>query len=401
MTTLKRSSKAFFLSSLAMLSIFSACSKGNDQEYRTAKVKRGDLRIVVRATGIVEPEEVVDVGAQVAGMINSFGTDKNGKVIDYGSQVEENTILAQIDDSLYSSDAAQASAQLERTKAELAQSQSRLVLAAREWERNQKLGPSAALSQSAFDTAKANYETAKAQVGISTANLDSAQATLNRASQNLGYTTIRSPVKGVIIDRRVNIGQTVVSSLNAPSLFLIAKDLSRMEVWASVNEADIGQISSGQAVNFTVDAFPGEEFHGTVSKIRLNATNTQNVVTYLVEIVTDNSSGRLLPYLTANVEFLVKERKDVFMVPNTALRWIPTSEAMDQSPDRAPRIWVLRSSSLEPIKVTVLGSDGTNSEIEGEGLEEGLQVIIGTVEKVEADGIKSPFIPQRQRGNRR
>src|SRR5208337_2698142 len=144
--------------------------------------------------------------------------------------------------------------------------------------------------------------------------VDQAQATLKKAQDNLSYCTIISPVKGVIIDRRVNIGQTVVSSLNTPSLFLIAKDLNRLQVWVSVNEADIGRIHPGQPATFTVDAYPGEVFPGEVGKVRLNATMTQNVVTYTVEINTDNSGGKLLPYLTANVNFLAGEATNALLV---------------------------------------------------------------------------------------
>ena len=167
----------------------------------------------------------------------------------------------------------------------------------------------------------------KAAIVQAQGTVSQAEATLKRALQNLSYCTIISPVKGVIIDRRVNIGQTVVASLNAPSLFLLAKDLKRLQVWVSVNEADIGHIKPGQAVTFTVDAFPGEVFSGEVGKVRLNATMTQNVVTYTVEIITDNSNGKLLPYLTANVTFIVGERKNVLLVPNAALRWTPTAGA--------------------------------------------------------------------------
>ena len=154
----------------------------------------------------------------------------------------------------------------------------------------------------------------------------------DRAQRNLSYCTIKSPVKGVIIDRRVNIGQTVVASLNAPSLFLLAKDLTRMQVWVAVNEADIGKIHPGQPVTFTVAAFPGETFRGEVGKVRLNASMTQNVVTYTVEVITDNSNGRLLPYLTANVQFELDRRKDVLLVPSAALRWTPSADQV------APRV---------------------------------------------------------------
>ncbi|MCL4501688.1 MAG: efflux RND transporter periplasmic adaptor subunit, partial [Deltaproteobacteria bacterium] len=167
--------------------------------------------------------------------------------------------------------------------------------------------------------------------------VEQAKATLQRAQQNLSYCTIVSPVKGVIVDRRVNIGQTVVASLNAPSLFLIAKDLTRIQVWVSVNEADIGLIHTGQPANFTVDAFPGQVFEGQVGKIRLNATMTQNVVTYTVEVTTDNSDGKLLPYLTANVKFVVGESKNVLTVPNAALRWEPKPDQLVKEGREQPK----------------------------------------------------------------
>ena len=310
---------------------------GKSAGFKTVQVKRGDLQATISATGTVEPEEVVDVGAQVAGKIVSFGKDKDGREVDYGSIVEAGMVLAQIDDVLYAADAAAAKAQLAQAKAavqkaqaDLGQMQAKLFQTENDWERAQKLGPSDALSQTDFDAARAAYEVAKANLAVGKAAVVQAQgtvaqaeATLKRALQNLSYCTIVSPVKGVIIDRRVNIGQTVVASLNAPSLFLLAKDLTRMQVWVSVNEADIGRIKPGQPVTFTVDAYPGEIFSGEVGKVRLNATMTQNVVTYTVEIITDNSNGKLLPYLTANVNFIVGERKNVLLVPNAALRWTP------------------------------------------------------------------------------
>ena len=276
---------------------------GQTVAYRTAPVKRGDLLVSISATGTVEPEEVIDVGAQIAGQILSFGKDAAGKTVDYGSVVEAGTVLAQIDDSLYAADAAQAEAQVQagrasvqRAEADLEQLQAKLYQAERDWERAQKLGPSEALAEASYDAYQSAYETAKANVAVgqaailqARAGLAQAEAVLRRAQRNLGYCTINSPVKGVIIDRRVNIGQTVVASLNAPSLFLIAKDLRRMQVWVAVNEADIGKIHPGQPVTFTVDAFPGETFRGEVGKVRLNASMTQNVVTYTVEVVTDNS----------------------------------------------------------------------------------------------------------------
>ena len=403
--------------------------------FRTVPVTRGDLQAVISATGTVEPEEVVDVGAQVAGKIVAFGKDKDGKTVDYGSVVEAGTVLARVDDALYAADLANAKAQLEQNKAsvqraqsDLGQLQAKLYQAQRDWMRAQKLGPSDALSQADYDMALSGYEIAKANVKVGQAALAQAknavaqaEATLRKARQNLDYCTIISPVKGVIIDRRVNIGQTVVSSLNAPSLFLIAKDLKRLQVWASVNEADIGTIQPGQPVTFTVDAYPGETFEGVVGKIRLNATMTQNVVTYTVEVNTDNSDGKLLPYLTANLKFKVAEREDILMVPNAALRWTPqpdqivsqvrqvlgerkrknpgTMEASTSKEDKGgPRqgvVWIPEGQYVKPIKVNLGLTDGSLTEVQNPKLKEGMQVVVGEKSTEEdAASASSPFTPQ-------
>jgi HlyD family secretion protein len=402
---------------------------------RTAALKRGDLLAAISATGTVEPEEVVDVGAQVAGQINAFGKDRNGKPIDYGSTVEEGTVLAKIDDSLYAADVETARAQLQQAKANMLsadanalQIQAKLVQAQQDWERAQKLGPSEALAPSAYDQYKTNYKVAQANVAVShaaveqaKAAVEQAKANLNRAQHNEDYCTIKSPVKGVIIDRRVNIGQTVVSSLNAPSLFLIAKDLKRIQVWVSVNEADIGNIHPGIPVTFTVDAFPGAVFNGQVSQVRLNASMTQNVVTYTVVVNTDNSDGKLLPYLTANVQFITGQRRNVLFVPNAALSWSPqtaqiapefrrasdktTGGASGSVSTNAPAdssklqhtIWVAQGSFVRPVKVATGLTDGALTEVNGADLAEGMQVVFGDQSSPAAGGTvggPSPFAPK-------
>lgn len=371
-----------------------------DAAYRTAEIIRGDLLVTISATGTVEPEEVIDVGAQVAGKILSFGKDAKGKSVDYGSEVEAGTVLARIDDSLYASDVAQAEAQLLSSQAGLQRAKADLMRAEQEWKRARQLGPSEALSQSSYETYESNYKITTAQVAVSEAAIHQAEAALKRARRNLGYCTITSPVKGIIIDRRVNTGQTVVASLNAPSLFLLAKDLTRIQVWVAVNEADIGRIHPGQPVSFTVDAFPGQTFRGEVGKIRLNAAMTQNVVTYTVEIATDNADGRLLPYLTANVLFHLQELDNVLQAPNAALRWSPpaskeTGSAQTPSKDKMNSgkkaasaqgtadgrsqgtLWVLDKGQPKPVTVQTGATDGINTVVEGEELREGMQVITG------------------------
>lgn len=400
--------------------------------FRTVPVQRGDLLATISATGTVEPEEVIDIGAQVAGKIVAFGKDKHGKTVDYGSVVEAGTVLARIDDALYAADAASAQAQLEQSKAALQRSEAdmgqlkaKLYQAQRDWARAQKLGPSDALSQADYDAAQSAYETAKANLEVGKAailqakkNVLQSQAVFKRAQQNLDYCTIVSPVKGVIIDRRVNIGQTVVASLSAPSLFLIAKDLNRLQVWVSVNEADIGHIKPGQPVTFTVDAYPGEVFQGEVGKVRLNATMTQNVVTYTVEVNTDNSSGKLLPYLTANVKFIVGEKHNVLLVPNAALRWVPLADQIapefrtkkekgmeaaakgKPEPDKEEQargvVWVPKGSQVRPIKVKLGLSDGSSTEVASSKLKEGELVVLSEAEKKAGNGggSGSPFAPQ-------
>ena len=446
-------------------------------EYRTANVTRGDLVATIGATGTVEPEEVVDVGAQVAGQIIEFGKDASGKDVDYGSQVKEGEVLAVIDPAIYQAQVTEAAAQLEAAKASVARSvadletmRSKLDQAGRDWERAQKLGPSEALAQSAYDNYRALFDQAKANIGVgeaaiaqSKASVAQAQSALDRANRNLGFTTIKSPVTGVIIDRRVNIGQTVVASLNAPSLFLLAKDLSRMEVWVAVNEADIGNIHEGQPVTFTVDAFPGHTFRGSVAKIRLNAQMTQNVVTYTVEVSADNAERLLLPYLTANVQFEVSRSDDVMMVPNAALRFTPPTEQItpavreemaqtspggrgggergggsggggdgqgrrergNRGPDGSGRsgdgatsrpsnsrlgtLWVRDGEFVKPIRVRAGATDGTNTEVAAHELEDGMEVLVA----VQAPGGASrggppgagqtanPFIPQMPRSGGR
>jgi len=410
--------------------------------FRTVEVTRGNILSVINATGTVEPEELVDVGAQVAGQVLAFGKDEEGNEIDYGSPVAEGTLLAKIDDTTYTSDVALATAQLEQAKAgvenaqaNLLQLKAKLDQAKLDWDRAQKLGPSEALAKSSYDSYQAAFEVAQANVAVGEASIlqakasvNQSEATLKKAKRNLGYCTIKSPVKGVIIDRRVNIGQTVVASLNTPSLFLIAKDLKRMQVWVSVNEADIGKIYQGQPVTFTVSAYEGQTFQGVVGKIRLNATMTQNVVTYTVEVITDNPEGKLLPYLTANVNFEANRKDNVLRVANAALRWKPKAEQVapeyqselnesdeqgkgpgkrqsdtDSQQNRSSDykkavLWISENGSARPVKVLAGASDDIMTEVQGNGLKEGMRVIAGEQQMAAAgQGTVNPFVTQIRR----
>jgi HlyD family secretion protein len=272
---------------------------------QTADADRSDASAVVRGTGTIEPQQLMDVGSQVPGRVVAFGEERDakGKSIDYGSKVEKGQVLALIDDSLYKTRLEEEQASLQVAEAKLELAKVKMEAAMVESQRLQAVAKTAAVSQSEADNAKLGERVAKAGLDIAAAELAKQKAVLRIAQMNLDATRIKSPIDGIIIDRRVNVGQTVVASLNAPSLFLIAADLKKLEVWTSVNEADIGRIKVGQQVKFKVDAVPNTVFDGNVSQVRLNAQMTQNVVTYTVVVSFDNTNSKLLPYMTANVQF--------------------------------------------------------------------------------------------------
>ena len=333
--------------------------------FRTAKVERGEMLPTIGATGTIEPEEVVDIGAQVTGIITDL-------YVDYGSQVEAGQKLAQIDPTKYKATCDQASAALASAKASLDLAKANVANADAMQRRDEDLKQKtpAALVWSQYDIDKAADGVAKAQVGVAQASIGQAQALLNSATTDLGYTEIKSPVKGVIVDRRVNVGQTQVSALSASSLFLLAKDLSRVQIWASVNEADIGRIQVGQKATFTVDTFAGRTFDGKVSQIRLNATMTQNVVTYTVVVTTENEVDekgelRLKPYMTANVNFEIEHHDNVLKVPNAALRWKPRPQQI--APDaRADAMAAMNNRRGDKSKKGSDGDQAANESTSGD-----------------------------------
>lgn len=389
--------------------------------FRTIPVQRDNLLCTISATGTLEPEELVNVGAQVAGLITGFGKDTQGKSVNYNSVVEKDAELAYIDKAPYQAAFDQAEAALAKSNADLLQYEAKLEQTKQEWKRAQVLRPQDAIAETDYDTAAANYKVAVANVDVAKAVIKQSEAARRVAQTNLGYTTIKSPVRGTVIDRRVNIGQTVVASLNAPSLFLIAKDLRRMEVWVSVNEADIGRIRVGMPVQFTVDAHPNNTFHGTVAQIRMNATMTQNVVNYTVVVTADNPDGKLFPYMTASVLFEVDKRSNVLLVQNAALRWKPRASIIAPDAEKATStsgaskkeptcLWVVaEGETVRPIEVTVGPSDGIRTEVSGEGIKEGIRVVVGEgssgdVAEETASGEEekpsNPFLPKFPKGHK-
>ena len=385
--------------------------------YKTAPITRGQAVQTIRATGTIEPEDLIDIGAQVTGQIMAFGTDTNGKEVDYCSEVRKGQLLARIDDVTYKAEVTiskanltTAKAQLAGAQADVAQLNARLRQAEREWKRAQQLGVGDAVSQkdydaylSAYEVALANLKVGEAKIEQSEAAIAQAQAQLEKAERNLSYCDILSTVDGIIIDRRVNIGQTVTASMSTPSLFLVAKDLSRIEIWVPVNEADIGEIKIGQRVRFTVDAFPEREFEGAVARIRLNASMSSNVVTYTVEVATENPDSILLPYLTANVRFVLAESpKNSLLAPAAALRWRPEGWVPPAGSEGKQFVFVQNEQGTpEPVAVEVGVQDDVASAIVTDQLDEGDVLITGILTQFEvfqatAAG-QNPFMPKPPR----
>ena len=286
-------------------------------EYQSQPAARGRVTATVTASGTLSPVKTVEVGSQVSGRIIEL-------MADFNSQVKKGDVIARIDASLLESDKARSKANLMSAKASLTRAVADRDNAKVMLERSRKLASSGVASEQEVDTALLAYTTAKASVETAQASVSVAQAAIETAAVNLEYTTIVSPIDGVVISRDVSVGQTVAASLSAPKLFLIAEDLRAMEVHTSVAESDVGALKPEMKVNFTVDAYPNERFRGIVQQIRKASTTTQNVVTYDAVVRVDNDQLKLRPGMTASVTFIVEDRRDALLVPNTALRFTPS-----------------------------------------------------------------------------
>jgi HlyD family secretion protein len=350
------------------------------EEYMTGKIERGTIRNTVAATGTLQAVTTVQVGSQVSGTISAL-------YVDFNSNVKRGQLVAQLDPAIFQAQVASARANLEQSRANLADAQARLI-AARSTIDNQRAGVSSAnanlaalkaqrddaqnqlkrqeelakagiIAERELETARTNYASADARYNQAAAQVEQArvtekssagagiaqadagvkqaqaqvqqtQASLQLAEVNLSHTTIRSPIDGVVVSRNVDVGQTVAASLSAPTLFTIANDLTQMQVIANIDQADIGVINQSNRVSFTVDAFPGQNFNGEISQIRLNPQNVQNVITYNVVINVSNPDLKLKPGMTSNLTMTIAERTDVLKVPNAALRFRPA----DMTPEK-------------------------------------------------------------------
>ncbi len=356
---------------------------GSTVRYVTAPVTRGAIVRTVTATGTVNPELTIIVGSYVSGVIQKL-------YCDYNTEVTEGQVCAEIDPRPYQTVVDQNKANLAVAKAQLEKDKASLAYAKVTYERNARLVQSSAVSRDAVDNAKNAYDQAQAQIAFDEATIEQRQAQLDAAQVNLDYTKIISPVKGTVVSRNVTMGQTVAASFQTPTLFLIATDLTRMQVDTNVSESDVGGIEVGDKATFAVDAFPKRVFEGAVTQVRQSPQTVQNVVTYDVVVGVDNSDLALKPGMTAATRVITDERSDVVRVPVQALRYLPAGAASTAEADTGAqpspaagaddsgraRLWLLRSGRPRAVPVVVGLDDDNFVEIVEGDIKPGDSVIV-------------------------
>lgn len=350
--------------------------------YTTVPAGRGSVTRAVTATGTVNPILTIIVGAYVSGVIQDLSCD-------YNTKVTKGQVCAKIDPRPYQTVVDQNTADLATARAQLVKDQANAVYAKLTADRYARLVKQDSASQDAADSAKNAYDQAVAQIELDKASIQEHQAMLEAAQVNLEYTDIVSPVDGTVVSRNVTIGETVASTLQVPTLFLIATDLTKMEVDTNVSESDIGGTKEGDKAIFTVEAFPNRNFTGSVVQVRQAPQTVQNVVTYDVVVGVDNTDLVLMPGMTATTRIITAERNDVLRVPDQALRFSPSGLAgTTQLPAGEAQVWVLRDGQAVPVTVKLGLDDDTNAEVLDGGIKEGDPLIIGEQREAAAQGAR-------------
>ena len=352
--------------------------------YVTEPIERGSIASIVIATGTVNPVTTVQVGTYVSGPIQAI-------YVDFNSPVKQGQLVAKIDPAPFQVKVLQAEADVANNRAKVEKDRADLKLKRLTLDRNRELLKKNLISQNDVDTAKSNYDQAVAQLALDRASIKQSEASLQEARINLAYTDIRSPVDGVVVSRNVDVGQTVAASFQTPTLFLIAQDLTKMQVHTNVSESDIGSVSQRQPASFTVDAYPGKAFSGTVAQVRNAPITVQNVVTYDVVIAVDNANLELKPGMTANVNITTAQRDDVLKIPLRAVRFNPEhkpgaeptqtqdgSEGASRRPRRAvSTVWLVQpDGSLQKVDVKLGIRDDQYAELLSDHLSSGDQLVV-------------------------
>jgi len=354
---------------IGIMAFIALRNKENGVKFKTAKITRGDIQAVVTATGTVNPVITVQVGTQVSGRIQHLYADFN-------SPVKKGELIARIDPAIFEAQFQQSKANLLNAMANVMKAEASLLDAKRVFNRNKELLAGKVVSQSDFDTAETNRDAAEAQLNAAKAQVALTEAALKYAETNLLYTKIVSPVDGIVISRNVDVGQTVAATFQTPTLFVIAQDLTKMQINTNVNEADIGKVALGQPVEFTVDAYPDITFKGTVSQVRIAPVTIQNVVTYDVVILVDNPEFKLKPGMTASVSIIVVVKKDVLRIPNAALRFKPTEKDFVAVDQKGTGVWIIENKKPQRVGVTTGISNEKDTELVTGALKENQDVIV-------------------------
>jgi HlyD family secretion protein len=361
-------------------------SSGEGPQFITAPVTRGAIVDTVEATGTLAALQTVQVGTQVSGTIKALHADFN-------SQVRKGQIIAELEPSLFQAQVAQAQATVTRLEADVTRAEVEVQDSEVKLRRARELWQQQLIARIDLEAAETNARQAQAALVGARAQVVQAKASLSQAQVNLANSIIRAPIDGVVISRAVDVGQTVAASMSAPTLFVIANDLSRMQVNAQIDESDIGRIKAGQAVTFKVDAYPGQVFRGTVSQVRLEPVTEQNVVSYTTIIDVRNPDMELKPGMTANVTVEVARADDVLLVPTSALRFRSSADAT--------RVWVPSADGPKPVDVRAGLSNGATTALTDGALREGMSVITGLAQGNDAGSpSSSPLLPQRRGGAR-
>ncbi|HEX8740326.1 MAG TPA: efflux RND transporter periplasmic adaptor subunit [Casimicrobiaceae bacterium] len=338
-------------------------------QYTSARIGSGPVERIVSTSGTVNPVLTVIVGSYVSGVIV-------GQYCDYNTQVKKDQLCAQIDPRPYQMAVDQSKAELATARAQLDKDRANLVNQEILYTRNAGLLSRGIVSQETLDNAKGAYDQAKAQVALDQATIEQRSAALKAAQINLDYTQIRSPVSGTVVSRNITIGQTVAASFQTPTLFLIATDLTKMQVDANVSESDIGGIKEGDSATFTVEAYPGRPFAGTVAQVRQAPQSVQNVVTYDVVVAVDNDRLLLRPGMTATARIVIAKRSNVLRVPDQALRYTPAGSPRAKA---GSQVWVLRGGAPLAVAVKLGLDDDSYSEVLEGDLHDGDSVVTGEV----------------------
>jgi len=359
-----------------LLALTSSACKGGKAKFVTEKVSRGDIVTAVTATGTLNAVTSVNVGTQVSGRITTLFADFN-------SPVTKGQVIALIDPAVFQAQVAQARANLSNAKANLEKAAATEVDAKRTWDRYVSLFGRNLVAKSQMDTSETAYLTAHASTVAAKSLVDQSAAALSVAETNLFYTKIVSPVDGVVISRNVDIGQTVAASFQTPTLFVIAADLTKMQIDTTVDEADISVVQAGQQAEFTIDAYPEETFRGVVTQVRNAAVTVQNVVTYDVVVAVDNRDLKLKPGMTADVSIITSVVKDVLRIPDAALRFKPAVQGRPAPApgSRGPAVWIEENGQPVRVPVKIGMSDGSFTELVSGDLKEGQPVIIESLAK--------------------